>query len=99
MKIGRQYLGKVVEIQWCDPNFDRVDVNDSMLKGRAALATWKEYGVVHDVTDGVVLIVHSAASMPGRAPGETDEVGRTAVHEALIEKVTVYAPTAAEAAS
>lgn len=89
MKVGKHLIGKVVEIQWCDPNSDRVPM-DGLLKGRAALATWKEYGVVHDVTDNVVLLIHSAASNAGSRPDDTDEVLRTALHEALIERIRVF---------
>lgn len=97
MRVGKQYLGKFVAVQWMDPNFERVDF-DSVTKGRAALATWVEYGVVHDISDGVVLIVHSAASGAGQPPPpeRTDELARTAVHEALIEKITVYEPGVSE---
>lgn len=96
MKIGKQYLGKVVEIQWMDPNFQHVEDIKTMEKGRDALATWKEWGVVHDITDGVVLLVHSAAASAGKGvpPENTSEVGRTAIPDVLIEKITVFAPIA-----
>lgn len=93
MNVARRLIGKVVAIQWCDPNNARGPI-ETLKKGRAALATWVEYGTLHDVTDGVVLIAHSYATEPG---GEKpDEVQRTAIHEALIEKVTVYEPLPAE---
>lgn len=91
MKIGRQYVGKLVEIVWQDPTFTRIEFRD-MRKGRAALSTWKEYGIILDVTDGVVLIGHSAASMAGSNPDETDEIAYTPVPEAIIEKITVFEP-------
>jgi hypothetical protein len=88
MNVPRRLIGKVVSIQWCDPNNARGPI-ETLKRGRAALATWTEFGTLHDVTDGVVLIVHSYATEPG---GERpDECQRTAIHEALIEKVTVYA--------
>jgi hypothetical protein len=89
MKVDARYLGKFVEIQWCDPNSSRVSVA-AMPKGRPALAMWREYGIFHDITDNVVILVHSAASLPGRKPDEIDEVECTAIHAALIEKITVY---------
>jgi hypothetical protein len=91
MKISRRYLGKVVEIRWKDPNFKQVDIGQ-VRKGRAALATLVEYGVVHDITDGVVLIAHSAASGEGDPTVTADEIARTAIAESLIEKITLFGP-------
>jgi|SRR6476661_8487436 len=93
INVPRRLIGKVVSIQWCDPNNARGPV-ETLKKGRAALATWVEFGTLIDVTDGVVLVAHSFATEPG---GEKpDEVQRTAIHEALIEKVIVYAELPAE---
>lgn len=89
MKVSKSLLGRYVEIQWMDPNYNRADV-DTLLKGRGALATWKERGVVYDITDGVVLIAHSESTNAGNK--EPDEIARTAIHEALIESITVYQP-------
>jgi hypothetical protein len=86
MKVGRQYIGKLVEIVWADPNSHRVPIVGAET-GRRALATWKEYGVVHDVTDGVVLIAHSYSADSGEE--KPNEMERSAVHEALIEKITI----------
>ncbi len=91
MRVGRHYLGKYVEVVWMDPNYDRVDA-DKILKGRAALATWKERGVIYDITDGIVLVAHSEAVNSGSTA--LDEIARTAIHEALIERITVYVPEA-----
>ena len=87
MKVGRQYLGKMVELQWTDPNFGRGDL-DKLLRGRAALATWRERGVVYDITDGVVLVAHSEAQSPGN--DKVDEIARTAIPESLIERIDVF---------
>ena len=87
MNIPRRLIGRVVKLTWFDPNNARGPI-ETLKKGREALATWDEFGTIHDVTDGVVLIAHSYATEPG---GEKpDEVQRTAVPEALIEKVIVY---------
>lgn len=92
MKITRAYVGKVVEVQWRDPNFRRCEQHE-VIKGLDALATWREFGVVHDVTDGVVQVVHSAARNVGSKPGEPDdELAYTSIHEALIERITVFQP-------
>ncbi len=92
MKIGKQYIGRMVEFQWMDPNFGKGELH-TLLRGRAALATWVERGVIVDITDGVVLIAHSEASSAGKQPppSGTDELARTAVPEVLIEKLTLFA--------
>lgn len=88
MKIGRQYLGKMVEFTWKDPNNRRVK-KALALRGLAALATWKERGVIDDLTDGVVRIAHSEAAGPNR-PNEPDEMVYSWVPEGLITEITVY---------
>jgi hypothetical protein len=65
MKVPKAYVGKYVSLQWMDPTFTRVELNE-LKKGREALSTWQEYGVVHDITDGVVFIINSAASRKER---------------------------------
>lgn len=94
MKVSKNVIGKVVEVTWMDPNWDRVVTLAEMKKGREALATWKEYGVAYDLTDGVLLIAHSLASQAGKPhpPGHTDEVCRSAIPEVLIESLVVYEP-------
>lgn len=87
MNVPRRLIGKVVSIQWCDPNNARGPI-ETLKKGRDALATWLEFGTLHDVTDGVVIVAHSYATEPGG--DRPDEIQCTAIHEALIEKVTVF---------
>ncbi len=89
MNIPKRLIGRVVEIHWMDPNAGSGPL-DRLKTGRSALATWRELGVLHDITDGVVLIVHSFAAPPGKPISEPDEVQLSAIHEALIEKVTVF---------
>lgn len=89
MKIPKSYLGKFVEVTWLDPNSWRGSL-EGLVKGKAALATWKEYGLVYDVTEGIVLLAHSLAQSPGSS--EADEIVRTAIHEDLIEGVIVFTP-------
>lgn len=101
MKVPKSYIGKLVEIQWADPNDDRMALH-KLTRGRLALATWREYGLVYDISDGVVMIAHSIGYEAGRpllltAPPEEamkglDELDRTAVQEDLIEKITVFVP-------
>lgn len=85
MNVPRRLIGKIVEITWSDPNYKREELVE-LKRGRAALVTWREYGTIYDVTDGVVLIAHSTAGDP------VDEISRTAVPEALIETLTVLEP-------
>jgi hypothetical protein len=89
MKVGKHLVGRMVEIQWKDPTSGRMELAQAP-KGRAALSTWIERGVVDDVTDGVVRIVHSAGRNPGAT--ETDEVQYTSVDDALIERIVVFEP-------
>ena len=93
MKIGRQYLGKYVEFVWRDPiGGERVE-KDKAPRGLAALAAWKERGVIDDITEGVVRIAHSDAVGPPREP---DEAMYSWVPETLITEITVYTPANTE---
>lgn len=85
MNVPRRLLGKVVELTWCDPNYQREELVE-LKRGRSALITWREYGTIYDLTDGVVIIAHSLAGDP------VDEIARTAVPESLIETLTVLEP-------
>lgn len=87
MNVPRKLIGRLAEITWMDPNSARGPI-ETLKRGRVALATWQEYGLIHDITDGVVLIAHSYAASPG--DDKPDEVQRTAVPEALIERIKVY---------
>jgi hypothetical protein len=90
MKIGRHYLGKIVEVRWLDPNYGKGDLA-TLKKGRAALAVWREFGAVHDITDGVVILVHSYGTL-NENPDKDDEVCSTALPEELIEAIRVLTP-------
>jgi hypothetical protein len=89
MNVPKRLIGSIVAATWRDPGFDRSPLRTAK-KGLAALATWTEYGMVDDVTDGIVRIVHSAGHDPGVE--ETDEICYTVIHEALIEKLVVLEP-------
>ncbi len=89
MNIPRKLVGRMVEVTWKDPNSWKGPL-EIMARGRAALATWKEHGILYDVTDGVVLIAHSLAQSPGTS--EPDEIVRTAIDETLIESITLFVP-------
>lgn len=88
MKVPRTLIGKRVELQWMDPGSFKGRL--PMPLGRAALATWLEHGVVHDVTDGVVILAHSFGR--DAQATEVDEIHVSAIPEVLIEKLIVYNP-------
>jgi len=90
MKLTRALIGKRVEVLWRDPvsNPRRVPLRKAP-KGRDALASWREYGVIDDITDGVARIVHSYADDPPVDSDPEPEVFCTWVPEDLIESVTV----------
>ena len=81
MKIPRAYLSRIVEVTWMDPGYHRQEISKAV-KGRAGWATWREYGIVDDITEGVVRIVHSAGRDPGAV--EVDEIQYTLVPEELV---------------
>ena len=85
MRIGKQYLGQVVELEWVDPTFSRT-VTSKLPRGKLALASWKEYGKVFDVTDGVVIIAHSIGKEP---LDPDDDVCYTAIPEEIVLGITI----------
>lgn len=97
MKVGRQYLGKFVEITWRDPGTAHVKARrrEEALKGVEALALWRERGVVDDVTEGIVRLVHSEGYNAKHVDGVDEiEFYCTWVPEGLIEAITLYEPQA-----
>lgn len=73
-----------------DPNSARGEIV-TLKHGRNALATWREYGIIHEVVEGVAIIVHSYAASPGESVEDhPDEIQRTAVPEGLIERIRVF---------
>ena len=94
MKLTRAHLGKVVEVVWRDPGTGHTKRRgtEAGACGEKALATWKERGVIDDLTDGVASIVHSEG-LDACYVGEDDrsvELSCTWVPEALIERIVVY---------
>ena len=98
MKVTKAYLGKVVEVTWVDPRWDRVASVDKdrgdIPKGRKALAKWREYGVIDDITEDVVRIIHSAGEEASRNVKDVgaDDFVCSWVPEELIESIVVYVP-------
>lgn len=90
MKIGSKYLGKEVRITWRDPvSSERLDIAKAR-KGRAALASWVERGIIDDITDGVVRFIQSEAISPGDTVADEAVFGW--VPEELIEKCEIMVP-------
>lgn len=94
MKLTRAHLGRVVEVVWRDPGTGHTKTRGTEMgaRGQGALATWKERGVIDDITDGVARIVHSEGLDACYVMGDdrSVELSCTWVPEALIEKITVY---------
>ena len=90
MKVPRRFVGRMVEVTWQDPGARRVPKQNPYIKGKAALATWRDRGILDDLTDGVLRIVHS----DGYSPGDTasDEIFATWVPEDLVEAIVVFNP-------
>jgi hypothetical protein len=65
VKVPKSIIGKEVRITWIDPiSSDRIKMLDAR-KGRSALSTWRERGVIDDITEGVVRFLQSEATSPG----------------------------------
>ena len=94
MRVSKEYLGKYVEVSWRDPNEARCSANPrdytALPKGRAALATWLERGVITDLTEGVLRVEHSRAAHAPGIDGQSDEFVFTFVPEELVEAITVF---------
>jgi hypothetical protein len=70
VRVPRSAIGRFVALTWLDPlGFMRAPI-DSAPKGNEGLAKWTEHGVIDDLTDGVVRIIHSR----GHAPTDHDRV-------------------------
>jgi hypothetical protein len=93
MKIPRKLIGRYVEITWMDPTSQRKHIHESPV-GRATLGTWKERGVIVDITetDGVtvVKIEHSVSCGPGDTFEKADEHYYSPIPEPLIESCATY---------
>ena len=102
VKIPKSYLGKYVEVVWRDPGSgnvkSRVAEKADLPRGISALATWKERGVLDDITEGVLRIIHSVGYDPAyeRESARTEDYICSWVPEALVEEITVYEPTSSD---
>ena len=99
MKVPKSYLGKIVEITWRDPyEGERMSLRNAP-KGFQALATWVEYGVIDDITDGIIRLYHSKAVNPPYVATDQVEIVPSFLHEALIETIRVLEPIKTDLAS
>ena len=60
--------------------------------GRGALATWREFGRLGDIKDGVVRIDHSIGENPPTDADRAYEIMYTFVDEALVEHIIPLVP-------
>src|SRR3990167_7518360 len=92
MKVSKSLIGCMVKVRWIDPMTatTTVRVEGPPRRGRSGLAVHVENGIIDDITDGVVRIMHYAATHPGEE--QPDEYRHTWVQEDLIEAIQVYEP-------
>lgn len=100
VKITRAMVGRYVELAWRDPC--RVTLHGpsefELYRGRRVLPCWVERGVIDDLTDDVVRLIHSATGRGEDEVGETRlEKIATFVPAELIERVTLYDVVPSEA--
>jgi hypothetical protein len=90
MKIKKEMIGRLVEVSWRDPvGVVRQPLHiANALKGMSGLALWRERGVLDDITDGVLRIIHSEGVEPGS--DRVDEMSYTLVPEDLVVSLTLY---------
>ena len=85
MKVPKSYVGSVVAVTWRDPvSMRRKELHEAKV-GMDALATWTEYGMLDDLTDGVLRICHSEGYDGNQ--DKRDEICYTAVWEVLVTNI------------
>ena len=93
MRLTRQLLNKQVRVTWKDPKEARVgsryEDHHDIPRGRASLATWVEWGLVEDITDGVLHLRQGRAIDPPLDQDRTYTVVLSVIPEELIEKVVM----------
>lgn len=99
MKLTKAWIGKEARVLWWDPRYDRVTSHSpkdhrDVPRGRAALARWTCYGLVEDITDGVLMLRKGMGEDP---PGDQDpshECEYDWIPEDLIISLTEMSPGA-----
>ena len=94
MKLSRALVGKQVRIVWKDPRTARLvskfpDTHRDIVRGRQTLATWTEWGLVEDITEGVLHLRQGCAVDPPLETDQQHEVQLSIVPEELIEAVAI----------
>ena len=94
MKLSRSLVGKQVRISWRDPRTLRVTSHDTdghrdVIKGRAALAEWNEWGLVECIDEGVLFLQQSIGIDPPKESDQQHELQYSVVPEELIERVVI----------
>ena len=96
VKLRRDHVGKLVELVWRDPCAAHVKSHardrSDIPRGLSVLATQRERGVIDDITDGVVRIVHTEGTDSPMVPDPSVDLYVTWVPESLIETITIFAP-------
>ena len=90
MKITKALIGRYAEVVWMDPIGVQRCPADKAPRGLAGLAKWAERGVIDDITDDVLRVIHSAGCEPGS--DTADEISYSLIHGALVVSVTLYEP-------
>ena len=96
MKVTKNYLNQVVALKWVDPCTagERLDL-DKAPKGREALAKWEEFGLIDDITDGVVRLRYAHAWEDVNADTPNEAVF-TWLPEELITEIEILKPEGGE---
>lgn len=89
MKVPRSYIGCMAMVTWEDPCGGGRHAIRTAPKGRAALSKWHEYGIIDDVSEGVVRLFHSEC-FNDRDSKEADEAQISWIPEDLILDIKVY---------
>jgi hypothetical protein len=100
MRNPKTLIGKYVEVVWRDPcraSWRSLLPNKADVpRGEHALPLWRERGVVDDVTDNVLRIVHSECTESGAGQDTMPEYIFTLVPADRIEAITVLVAQPAE---
>lgn len=89
MRVPKHLIGKEVRLTWQDPMSDHdklINLKDAR-KGRAALARWRERGVIDDITEGVVRFIQSETYPAGEEHPDEAIIGW--IPEELITRIEV----------
>lgn len=97
MKVPKSIVGKLVEVTWRDPSFARISCPPLLLP-EIALATAKDRGVVDNLKDGVIRLIHADTRHDPNLAAISDEMPTVTyqvswIHESMVESITVFEPS------